>query len=159
MLEDNNQLTRFYTGVPTYGSFLVLVDYLESKVKAMKSWKGSNSNIKEKQHLLQCFNNLLFANQLFSIPSWLRLLITDVSRRFKIPEATYSHMFTMWICLLYEELHQAFQFSPSCEQVFQYILISRFKIYFPSARVIIDYEIECQWLPGLVNSSITYSHW
>ena len=118
MLKDNNKLTRFYKGMPTYGSFLAPVDYLEPKVKAMKSWKGSSTNIEEKQHHLQCFGNLSVANQLFSILIRFRLglLITDSSTRFKIPEATYSRMFTTKICLLSKELRQVFPFS-SREQV------------------------------------------
>ena len=85
MLKDNNKLTRFYTGLPTYATFLALVDYLEPIVKAMRSWKGSSTNTEEKQHGLQCFANLSVANQLFSILIRLRLrlglLITDVSTR------------------------------------------------------------------------------
>ena len=100
MLKDNNKLTRFYTGLPTYDIFLGLVDYLKPIVKVMRSWKGSSTNIEEKQHGLQCFSNLSVANQLFSILIRLRLglLITDVSTRFKISEATYSCMFSTWIC-------------------------------------------------------------
>ena len=160
MLKDNNKLTRFYTGLPTYDIFLGLVDYLKPIVKVMRSWKGSSTNMEEKQHGLQCFSNLSVANQLFSILIRLRLglLITDVSTRFKIPEATYSHMFTTWICLLSKELHQMFPF-PSREQVSQW-MPRRFKKHFPNTRVIIDcYEIECQRPSGLVNSSITYSHY
>ena len=44
MLKDNNKLTRFYTGLPTYNIFLVLVDYLKPIVKVMRSWKGSSTN-------------------------------------------------------------------------------------------------------------------
>lgn len=160
MLKDNDKVTRFYTGMPTYDSFLALVDYLEPKVKAMRSWKGTGTNVEEKRHGLQCFSNLSVANQLFSILIRLRLglLITDVSTRFKIPEATYSRMFTTWICLLSKELRQLFPF-PSREQISQ-CMPRRFKKHFPNTRVIIDcYEVECQRPSGLVNSSITYSHY
>ena len=160
MLKDNNKLTRFYTGLPTYDTFLALVDYLEPIVKAMRSWKGSSTIMEEKQHGLQCFSNLSVADQLFSIliQLRLRLLITDVSTRFRIPEATYSRMFTTWICLLSKELHQIFPF-PSREQVSQW-MPRRFKKHFPNTRVIIDcYEVEFQQPSGLVNSSVTYSHY
>ena len=63
----------------------------------------------EKQQGSQCFSNLSIANQLFAVLIRLRLglLITDVSTRFKIPEATYSHMF---ICFLSKELCLIFPF-------------------------------------------------
>ena len=154
MLKDNNKLTRFYTGLPTYDIFLGLVDYLKPIVKVMRSWKGNSTNMEEKQHGLQCFSNLSVANQLFSvfIGLWLGLLITDVSTKFKIPEATYSCI------LLSKELHQMFPF-PSREQVSQW-MPKRFKKHFPNTTVIIDcYKIECLWPSGLVSSSITYSHY
>ena len=36
LLEGNDNLTRFYTGMPTYHSFMVLAEYLEPKVKKMR---------------------------------------------------------------------------------------------------------------------------
>ena len=68
MLKDNNKLTRFYTGLPTYDIFLGLVDCLKPIVKVMRSWKGSSTNMEEKQRGLQCFSNLSVANQLFFYP-------------------------------------------------------------------------------------------
>ena len=145
MLKDNNKLTRFYPGLPTYDIFLGLVDYLKPIVKVIRSWKGNSTNMEEKQHGLHCFSNLSVANQLFSMLIRLRLgfLITDVSTRFKSPKATYSRMFTTWICLLSKELSQMFPF-PSRELVSQW-MPRRFKKHFPNTRVIIDcYKIECQ---------------
>ena len=124
----------------------------------MKSWKESSTNMEGKQHGLQCFSNLFVANLLFSILIRLRLglLIKDVCTRFKIPEATYSRMFTTWICLLSKELttwicllskelttriyllskehHQIFPF-PSCEQVSQQ-MPRRFKKHFPTRELL-----------------------
>ena len=160
VLEDNDRLTRFYTGMPTYDSFLALADYLEPKVKGMRSWKGNSTSTEEKQLGPQCFSSLSVANQLLAVLIRLRLAlpITDISTRFKIAEATYSRMFTTWICLLSKELRLIFPF-PSRAQVSQW-MPRRFKKHFPSTRVIIDcYEIECQRPSGLLNSSVTYSHY
>jgi len=160
IISGNDKLTRFYTGMPTYDSFMALVDYIEPKVRAMRSWRGSSTNMEEKQQGLQCFHNLSVANQTLSVLMRLRLAlpITDVSGRFKIPEATFSRMFTTWICLLSKELRQIFPF-PSREQVSQW-MPRRFKKHFPNTRVIIDcYEIECQRPSALLNSSVTYSHY
>jgi len=142
MLSGNDKLTRYYTGIPTYNCFTALVNYLDPKVRAMRAWKGSSTSSAEKQYALQCFSGLSIANQMFSVLFRLRLALplTDVSRRFKIPEATYSLMFTMWICLLSKELRQMFPF-PSREQISQW-MPGRFKKHFPNTRVIIDcYEL------------------
>ena len=122
LLKDNDKLTRFYTGMPTYDSFMALVEYLEPKAKEMRVWKGSSTNTEKKQHGSQCFSNLSTANQLFAVLIRLRLglLITDVSTRFKIPDATYSRMFTTWICFLSKELRLIFPF-PSREQTVQWM--------------------------------------
>ena len=36
LFKGNAKLTRFYTGMPTYDSFLALAEYLEPKVKEMR---------------------------------------------------------------------------------------------------------------------------
>ena len=112
LLKDNDKLTRFYTGMLTYDSFMALVEYLEPKAKDMRVWKGSSTKTEEKRHGSQCFSNLSTTNQLFAILIHLRLglLITDVSTHFEIPEATYSRMFTAWICFLSKELRLFFSF-------------------------------------------------
>ena len=42
LLKDNDKLTRFYTGMPTYNSFIAL------KAKEMRVWKGSGTKTVEK---------------------------------------------------------------------------------------------------------------
>ncbi|XP_065891719.1 uncharacterized protein [Dysidea avara] len=59
LLENNNRLTRFYTGMPTFDSFLALVEYLTPKAKELRAWKGSSTSLEEKQqHGSQCFGGL-----------------------------------------------------------------------------------------------------
>jgi len=41
VLKDNNKLTHLYTGMPTYNSFLAIVEYLEPKAKEMILWSSS----------------------------------------------------------------------------------------------------------------------
>jgi len=69
LLQNNDRLTRFYTGMPTFHSFLALVEYLTSKAKKLRAWKGSSTSMEEKQqqHGPQCFGGLSIANQLFAI--------------------------------------------------------------------------------------------
>ena len=161
LLENNDRLTRFYTGMPTFDSFLALVEYLTPKAKELRAWKGSSTSLEEKQqHGSQCFGGLSIANQLFAILVRLRLALplTDVCTRFRMAEGTYSRMFTTWICFLSKELLLIFPF-PSRDQVTQW-MPRRFKKHFPNTRIIIDcYEIECQRPSGLMNASVTYSQY
>ena len=163
MLTGNDKLVRFYTGMPSFGSFQALVDYLKPKAKEMTGWNGSKTkdmSIEGSCHGSRCFTDITIGNQLFAVLVRLRLglLITDVCTRFKISEATYSRMFTTWMCFLTKELRLLFPF-PSREQIMQW-MPRKFKKYFPNTRIIIDcYEIECQRPSGLMNSSVTYSQY
>lgn len=169
ILEGNDKLTRFYTGMPTYDTFVAFVKYLEPKALHLQPWRGSETarlddeviSIEELSLRKKsvCFACLSVANQLFAVLIKLRrgLESLDVSIRFKISETTYSRMFTTWITFLSKELRLLFPF-PSRQQVQQW-LPDRFK-NFSNIRVIIDcYEIECQRPSGLLNSSITYSQY
>ena len=40
ILEGNDKLARFYTGMPTYDSFLALEEYLELKALQLRAWRA-----------------------------------------------------------------------------------------------------------------------
>ena len=163
VLEGNNKLTRMYTGMPTYDSFLAFVEYLEPKANRMISWNSSKTkelSSQGKQSGTRCFSSMSIPNQLFAVLIRLRLglLSADVCFRFKISEGMYSRLFATWTCFLSKELRLLFPF-PSREQIDNWMPRS-FKKHFPNTRIIIDcYEIECQRPSGLVNSSVTYSQY
>jgi len=164
MLEGNDKLTRYYTGLPTYSSFAAFVEYLTPKAVALAPWNGSNTRDIVPQSDVptahQRFAGLSIADQLFSVLIRLRrgLEALDVSIRFQISEATYSRLFTTWILFLSKELKLLFPF-PTRDQVLQW-MPAPFKHHFPNTRIIIDcYEIECQRPSGLMNASITYSQY
>ena len=103
ILEANDKLTRFYTGKPTYESFLAQVEYLEPKALQLRAWRGTetttNSNIEGTQQRgvsSQCFTCLSVANQSFAMLIRLQrgLESLDICTRFKISETTYSRMFS-----------------------------------------------------------------
>ena len=166
ILEANDKLTRFYTGMPTYDSFLALVEYLEPKALQLRAWRGTetntNSNIEGTQQRgvsSRCFTYLSVANQLFAVLIRLRrgLESLDVCTRFKISETTYSRMFSTWVLFLSKELKALFPF-PSRQQVIQWMPKCFSKVN--NTRIVIDcYEIECQRPSGLMNSSVTYSQY
>ena len=159
ILVDNDKLTRFYTGLPTYSAFVFLVEYLEPKARVMLSWNSSQTR-KDRTCTSQAFKHISIPNQLFSVLIRLRLalLVTDVCVRFAFSEATYSRMFSTWICLLSKEMKMLFPF-PTRKQIDDW-MPRRFKKSFPNTRIIIDcYEIECQRPSALMNSSVTYSQY
>lgn len=160
LLENDDKLTRFYTGLPTYSAFVSLVEYLEPKAKVMIPW-NSNQTLEDRVGTTShAFKGISVANQLFSVLIRLRLglVATDVCFRFKFSEAVYSRLFSTWICFLSKELRLLFPF-PTREQIDNW-MPRKFREHFPNTRVIIDcYEIECQRPSGLLNSSVTYSQY
>ena len=157
VLKENDKLTRFYMGMPTY-------DYLKPKAQELIPWNGTHTREavvdESRQPGHQGISCLKFCDQLFAVLIQLRrgLDALDVCVRFGISEATYSRLFATWIAFLSKELKLLFPF-PSREQVSQWMPPS-FKKYFPSPRIIIDcYKIECQRPLGLMNSSITFSQY
>ena len=43
VIKNNDKLTRYYTGMPTFDSFMGLVEYLMPKAKDLISWNGRYS--------------------------------------------------------------------------------------------------------------------
>ena len=107
ILKDNDKLTHFYTGMPTYQSFIAFVDYLQPKALKLTPWNGTHTKEaiidESKQPGHQGFSCLKICDQLFAV---LRreLDALDVCVRFSISEATYSRMFVTWITFLSKEL-------------------------------------------------------
>ena len=110
ILKDNDKLTRYYTGMPTYGSFMAFVDYLKSKALKLIPWNGSHTKDvvfdKSRQSGHQEISCLKVCDQLFAVLIRLRrgLDALDVCVRFGISEATYSRLFATWIAFLSKEL-------------------------------------------------------
>jgi len=70
MLEGNDKLTRYYTGLPTYNSFVAFVENLTPKAVALTPWNGNSTRDITPQSgvpIAQPFAGLSFADQLFSV--------------------------------------------------------------------------------------------
>ena len=69
ILEGNDKLTCFYTGLPTYDSLIALVTYLEPKAIGLRLWNGSKTRGEDKivESGVRCFTSLTIADQLFSV--------------------------------------------------------------------------------------------
>lgn len=160
IIKDDDKLTRYYTGMPTFDSFMALVEYLEPKAKCLITWNGKYTSEVECYIPRAKSLDLSIANQLFAVLVRLRLALplTDMSVRFGIAESTYCRLFSTWICFLSKELKLLFPF-PSRQQIDQW-MPERFRSKFPNTRIIIDcYEVECQRPSSLLNSSTTYSQY
>ena len=77
ILEGNDKLTRFYTGMPPYDSFVAFVKYLEPKALHLQPWRGSETvrlddemiSAEELSSRMKfvCFSCMSVANQLFAV--------------------------------------------------------------------------------------------
>ena len=93
ILEGNDKLTCFYTGLPSYKCFIAFVEYLRPKAVVLTPWNGRNTkevSEKETQLISQTFARLPVADQLFSVLIRLRrgLDALDVCVRFNFSETT-----------------------------------------------------------------------
>ena len=121
--------------------------------------EGRQYKDEEKQQGSQCFSNLSSANWLLSIlvRPQIGLLITDVNNHLKfLSQLTVVYLPHGFIFIKRTSFHFCFLLR---EQIVQWL--SRIsKKHFPNTGIITDcYKIECQHPLGLVNSSITYSHY
>ncbi|CAG2189626.1 unnamed protein product [Mytilus edulis] len=159
LLKDNDQKTRFYTGLPKFVVFMWLFNYLKPKAERMQYWTGSETY--QKQDRQRASTNCIdLIDQFFAVLMRLRLglFVRDIAERFKISESTFSKYFSSWLLLLYEELKVINPF-PSREIVDR-TMPDAFKTRYPKTRVIIDCtEIFLQRSASLVNQSLTYSNY
>ena len=137
--QGNDKLTRFYTGLPLYGCFAALVEYLQSKAAVLTPWNGRHTRevlekeVLEKEVLvLRPLAGLTTADQLFLVLIRLRCGVDAlyICVLFNISEATYSRLFTTWITFLSKELRLLFPF-PTKKQVVEW-MPSIFKQHFPN---------------------------
>ncbi|XP_071148569.1 uncharacterized protein [Mytilus edulis] len=156
---DNDQKTRFYTGLPKFVVFMWLFNYLKPKAERMQYWTGSDTYQKQDRQRTST-NCIDLIDQFFAVLMRLRLglFVRDIAERFKISESTFSKYFSSWLSLLYEELKVINPF-PSREIVDR-TMPDAFKTRYPKTRVIIDCtEIFLQRSASLVNQSLTYSNY
>ena len=124
VLKENDKLTRFYMGMPTYDSFMAFLDYLKpTKAQELIPWNGTHTREtvvdESRQPGHQGISCLKICDQLFAV---LRhgLDALNVCVRFGISKVTYSHLFATWIAFLSKELKLLFPF-PLREQVSQWM--------------------------------------
>ena len=165
LLVGKDNLTRFYTGFPSYHSFKSFVNYIEPKALRLRTKRSKQAETEEQETSHSRNRNpprpwhaLSIATQLLAVLVRLRLSVPalDISTRLGISEATYSRLFATWIPFLARELKLLFPF-PSRALIDSW-MPRVFRLRYPNTRIIIDcYEIQCQRPSGLMNQSLTYS--
>ena len=117
LLVGKDNLTRFYTGFPTYHSFKSFVDYIKPKALRLRTKRSKQPETEEKESSHsrkppRPWSSLSIATQLLAILVRLRLSAPalDISTRLGISEATYSRLFATWIPFLARELKLLFPF-------------------------------------------------
>lgn len=162
LLEKNNQLTRFYTGFPSYSSFQSFLTYITPKASRLRSkrsqQKSDDSEVGRSSRRGRLCLSLIIADQLVCVLAKLRLGVPslDICTRVGVSESTFSRLFSTWIPFLSKELKLLFPF-PSRELINSW-MPRTFRSRYPNTRIIIDcFEIQCQRPSGLMNQSVTFS--
>lgn len=155
LIEKDDNKTRFYTGLPSYGVFKALVIYFEPKIIRARQWQGKQT--KEQDVSTVRKTKLDVTCELLAVLVRLRLglLLEDIADRFDISVSTMSRIFATWLRLLSIELRQLFPW-PSRELVLIHTPFQFSK--YPNTRVIIDCtEIYVQRPSSLLSQSETFS--
>ena len=90
-LIDNDEMVKFYTGLPNYPTFMALFNYLKPAVEA--KGQGRAHKLSPKNEFLATLMRLR-----------LGLLNQDIADRFSFVWSTFSRMFIRWIGIMYKEL-------------------------------------------------------
>ena len=161
-MENNDQLTRFYTGFPCSSSFQAFLTYITPKASRLRSrrsqQKSDGSEVGSSGHRGRLCLSLNIVDQLVCVLAKLRLGVPslDIGTQVGVSESTFSHLFSTWIPFLSKELKLLFPF-PSRELVNSWMPRS-FRSRYPNTRIIINcFEIQCQRPSGLMNQSVTFS--
>ena len=139
-IRESDQLCRFYTGFPNYGTYKALFDYLKDAVTKKRCWRGEE--IIAKNHFSErCQSKpgpeskLTLKQEFLMVMMRLKvgLLQRDLARQFGVVESTVSRVFTSWINLMFVELKRLCEMpeSESSEKAKQFGK-------FPLVRVILD---------------------
>ncbi|CAN7948679.1 unnamed protein product, partial [Ixodes hexagonus] len=135
---------QFYTGLPSYGHFLTLLQFLDpgEDGKNIKYWKSAASSDGQRRGRPQ---KLSIENQLFLVLVKLRvgLFHKHLGHLFDVSEATVSRVFLTWMSQLYLQLTQLPLRLP--RDVVDSLMPAAFKGKYESTRVIIDAtEVRCE---------------
>ena len=141
-LKDDDSSFSAATGLPNYGVFKALANYLSPKASRLMWWRGKETVRRlcaagKAAHSERGYEHRLSVDeQFFAVLVRLRtnVSVRELSRRLKITQSSFSRMFTTWINFLAKELEALNAFTArTCASRGA----SSFK-NFPRTRMIID---------------------
>ncbi|KAM7314879.1 uncharacterized protein LOC115312713 [Ixodes scapularis] len=153
--KDSDEDFLFYTGLPCYGLFHILLSYLGPA--------SCDMNVEEEGESEQGAtrgrpSSLSTENQLFLVLVRLRLGLfqQDLAHRFNVHQSTVSRLFTAWINFMFLRLSELSIWSS--RSVIDRTMPEGFKQKYPKTRVVIDStELKCEVPSSFVLQSETFS--
>lgn len=156
---------RFYTGLPTYKTFLCLFNFIAPLLSHLRLIR---TDVKHAQNpttsALQMHTPkpraLQPIDEMFMVLVRLRLALLehDLAHRFNVSVSTVSRICNTWIVFLDQQLRPLITW-PSRASIDGH-MPSQFKTLYPRTRCIIDCtEIFCESPSALDLQSVTYSHY
>lgn len=132
LIWENDDRTRFFTGLPSFPVFIELYTFLEVKASRRTYWSSKESELQRRSR-----HKLSLLDEFFIVLVRLR---HGVSAEFlaalcDIHETTFGRMFRTWIRFLALELSALFPYPP--KELIEKWMPLQFKRY-PNTRCIID---------------------
>ena len=160
-IEGDNKKCRFWTGLPTCAHFQLLLRHLEPKASKLTAWRGEETKdpgpVKPGP---RPWRELGIADQLFAVLVRLRHGSSgaDIAARMRLPESSFSRLFSTWVLFLSSELSSLFPW-PS-RTLIQRHMPQVFRDKFPNTRIVIDcMEIQMERPASLQNQCVTFSNY
>ena len=157
-IKDDDEMVKFYTGIPDQATLMAFYEILEDDPKTMRLWVGKKSkdcygDCEPGRHpklplLEQFFLNLVRLS--------LGLLEQDLANRFGISVSSISCITVTWINLMFHSFIAIERFPPW--HVVEKHMPEIFKKEYPNMRLIIDAtELQVERPSSLLTQSCTFS--
>lgn len=165
-IKNNDEDVMFFTGFPTFMSFMLMFNSLKQRASRMSYWKGEKWN-REKKYQTDGKEKpgpkrkLRLIDEFFLVFMRLRLglLEEDIARRFRISVSTCSSIWRTWVRFLSQEMVPLLLFWPS-KAAIQSNMPDCFKLRYPNTRVILDCtEIKTETPESTKAKSLLYSNY
>ncbi|XP_040071801.1 uncharacterized protein LOC120844216 [Ixodes scapularis] len=155
----NDEDIQFYTGLPNYRSFLILLNFVDAgeNGRNILMQHGRHSSVSQKAGRRR---KLSAENQLFLVLMKLKggIFHKHLGHLFDISMSTVSKLFSAWMSFLYLNLTQLGLWLP--REAIDTTMPVAFLDKYPTTRVIIDAtEVRCEVASSFVTQSGTYSYY
>lgn len=147
MIRENDERTRFYTGLSTWGRFMIIFKLCEPAVAQISKSSTAQSKLSFQEQLLLTLMRLR-----------LYLNVEDLAIRFQISQPTATRYISKWIDVMYVRLAMNFMVWPRRDELLL-TMPMLFRKHFRRCVVIIDcFEVSCQPFTNFLDRCSTYSN-